>query len=67
MVWDLTVHDVSILHFFLNKMPHRYESRKFKTVSKNQEDTAYLNLSYKNLTTSNVLFSHDNINAVLPS
>ena len=48
VVWDLTVHDVSILHFFLNKMPHRYESRKFKTVSKNQEDTAYLNLSYKN-------------------
>ena len=48
VVWDLTVHDVSILHFFLNKMTHRYESRKFKTVSKNQEDTAYLNLSYKN-------------------
>ena len=29
-------------------MPYRYESRKFKTVSKNQADTAYLNLSYKN-------------------
>ena len=48
VVWDLTVHDVSILHFLLNKMPYRYESRKFKTVSKNQADTAYLNLSYKN-------------------
>ena len=29
-------------------MPYRYDSRKFKTVSKNQADTAYLNLSYKN-------------------
>ena len=48
VVWDLTVHDISILHFLLNKMPYRYESRKFKTVSKNQADTAYLNLSYKN-------------------
>ena len=48
VVWDLSVHDVSILHFLLNKMPYRYESRKFKTVSKNQADTAYLNLSYKN-------------------
>ena len=48
VVWDLTVHDVSILDFLLKKMPYRYESRKFKTVSKNQADTAYLNLSYKN-------------------
>ena len=48
VVWDLSVHDVSILHFLLNKMPYRCESRKFKTVSKNQADTAYLNLSYKN-------------------
>ncbi len=48
VVWDLTVHDVSILHYLLNKMPYRYESRKLKTVSKNQADTAYLNLSYKN-------------------
>ena len=48
VVWDLTVHDVSILDFLLKKMPYRYVSRKFKTVSKNQADTAYLNLSYKN-------------------
>ena len=48
VVWDLTVHDISILHFLLNRMPYRYESRKFKTVSKNQADTAYLSLSYKN-------------------
>tara|TARA_A100000164_G_scaffold350231_1_gene353883 strand:+ start:1996 stop:2931 length:936 start_codon:yes stop_codon:yes gene_type:complete len=48
VVWDLTVHDVSILDFLLKKMPYRYDSRKFNTVSKNQADTAYLNLSYKN-------------------
>ena len=32
----------------LKRMPYKYESRKFKTVSKNQADTAYINLSYKN-------------------
>ena len=48
VVWDLTVHDVSILDFLLKRMPYKYESRKFKTISKNQADTAYINLSYKN-------------------
>ena len=48
VVWDLTVHDISILHFLLKKMPNKYESLKFKTVSKNQADTAYINLIYKN-------------------
>ena len=48
VVWDLTVHDVSILNFLLKKMPSSYASRKFKTLGSNQADTAYLNLSYKN-------------------
>ena len=48
VIWDLTVHDVSILNFLLKKMPSSYASRKFKTLSSNQADTAYLNLSYKN-------------------
>ena len=47
VVWDLTVHDISILNFLLNKMPSSYESRKFKTLGSSQADTAYLNLSYK--------------------
>ncbi len=48
VVWDLAVHDISILNYLLKRNPLRYNSIKFKTFSKSLSDTAYINLTYKN-------------------
>tara|TARA_B100000579_G_scaffold318208_1_gene267736 strand:- start:238 stop:1161 length:924 start_codon:yes stop_codon:yes gene_type:complete len=47
VVWDLGVHDISILRFLLSKNPSKIKSHKYNTVKINQKDTAYINLEYK--------------------
>jgi len=48
VVWDLSVHDISILNYILNKVPKNVKSLKIKNNSSTLSDTAYLNLFYKN-------------------
>ena len=48
VVWDLGVHDISILRFLLNKNPQKIKSIKYNTVKTNQKDTAYINLEFQN-------------------
>ena len=47
VVWDLGVHDISILRYFLNSNPIKIKSLKYNTVKTKQKDTAYINLNYK--------------------
>lgn len=47
VVWDLGVHDVSILRYLLNSNPIKIRSLKYNTVKTKQKDTAYMNLDYK--------------------
>ena len=46
VVWDLGVHDISILRFLLNRNPKNkiYQIQYYKT---HQKDTAYINLLKK--------------------
>jgi len=48
VVWDLGVHDISILRFILNVNPEKISSLKYNTIKTYQKDTAYINLEYKN-------------------
>jgi len=48
VVWDLAVHDISILNYLLKENPVNCSSLKIKTSNKSLADTAYLNLVYKN-------------------
>jgi len=48
VVWDLGVHDISILYYLLNKKPKNLKSIKIKNINSHLADTAYLNLIYKN-------------------
>ena len=48
VVWDLGVHDVSILRFLLNSNPIKIQSLKYNTIKTKQKDTAYINLLYRN-------------------
>tara|TARA_B110001450_G_C17639554_1_gene488778 strand:+ start:593 stop:1516 length:924 start_codon:yes stop_codon:yes gene_type:complete len=48
VVWDLGVHDISILRYLLNSNPKRIKSIKYNTIKTFQKDTAYINLEYKN-------------------
>ena len=48
VVWDLSVHDMSILNYLLNKNPKNCSSLKLKSLNKSLADTAYLNLFYGN-------------------
>jgi len=48
VVWDLAVHDVSILKYLLNKNPHKIKSYKYKTANTKKDDTAYINFEYSN-------------------
>tara|TARA_B100000029_G_scaffold31683_1_gene30193 strand:+ start:55 stop:975 length:921 start_codon:yes stop_codon:yes gene_type:complete len=48
VVWDLAVHDISILNYLLKQNPKQYKSLKIKTSNGSLADTAYLNLVYKN-------------------
>tara|TARA_B110000259_G_scaffold178427_1_gene216739 strand:- start:1958 stop:2881 length:924 start_codon:yes stop_codon:yes gene_type:complete len=48
VVWDLAVHDISILKHWLNQNPIKIKSIKYNTVKTLKKDTAYINLEYKN-------------------
>ena len=48
VVWDLCVHDISILNYLLNENPKSLKSLKVKSLNSPLADTAYLNLVYKN-------------------
>ena len=48
VVWDLGVHDISILRYLLSSNPKKIKSIKYNTVKTKQKDTAYINLVYKN-------------------
>ena len=47
VVWDLGVHDISILKYLLNDDPKIIKSKKYKTIKTSKSDTAYINLQYK--------------------
>ena len=48
VVWDLGVHDISILKYWLINDPIKIKSIKYNTVKTKKKDTAYINLEYKN-------------------
>ena len=48
VVWDLAVHDISILFYLLKHNPKNMKSLKINTVNTSKDDTAYINLVYKN-------------------
>jgi predicted dehydrogenase len=48
VVWDLGVHDISILKHWLNSNPKKINSIKYNSVKTSKKDTAYINLEYKN-------------------
>jgi predicted dehydrogenase len=48
VVWDLGVHDISILKHWLDHNPIKIKSIKYNTVKTSKKDTAYINLKYKN-------------------
>ncbi len=48
VVWDLAVHDISILSYLLRQNPKNMRSLKINTVNTPKADTAYINLVYKN-------------------
>ena len=47
VVWDLCVHDISILFYLLKKNPKTLKSLKIKNLNSKLADTAYINLHYK--------------------
>ena len=48
VIWDLGVHDLSILRYLLNRNPIKIHSQKYKTGNQKKNDTAYINLEYSN-------------------
>jgi predicted dehydrogenase len=48
VIWDLGVHDLSILRYLLNRNPLKIHSHKYKTDNQKKNDTAYINLEYSN-------------------
>ena len=48
VVWDLGVHDISILKYLLNDDPKIIKSKKYNSLNIGKKDTAYINLEYKN-------------------
>ncbi len=48
VVWDLAVHDLSILFYLLKENPIKTKSLKINTANSPKSDTAYINLIYKN-------------------
>ena len=48
VVWDLGVHDISILKYLLNSKLNKVNSLKYNTINNQKKDTAYINLHYKN-------------------
>ena len=48
VIWDLCVHDISILKYLFNKNPSKINSIKYNTSKTKNEDTAYVHLKYGN-------------------
>ena len=48
VVWDLAVHDISILTYLLDKLPNKIDSIKQKNYKDTLPDTAIINFKYKN-------------------
>ena len=48
VVWDLAVHDLSILFYLLKSNPIQSKSLKINTAQSAKSDTAFINLTYKN-------------------
>jgi len=48
VIWDLGIHDFSILQYLLNKNPNKFTSNEIKTKKKFKSDFANINLKYKN-------------------
>jgi len=48
VIWDLSVHDISILNYLLSKNPTKLNSLKIRSQDGSHADTAYLYLTYKN-------------------
>ncbi len=48
VVWDLAVHDISILSYLLKENPKKMKSLKLNTFNTSKANTAYINLIYKN-------------------
>ena len=48
VIWDLGVHDISILLFLLNQQPSAIKTIKKKNLKNYPHDVAYINLKYKN-------------------
>ena len=47
VVWDLAVHDISILSYLLKENPKNMKSLKINTIKTPKADTAYINLLYR--------------------
>jgi|TARA_B100001964_G_scaffold241193_1_gene312930 predicted dehydrogenase len=48
VIWDLGIHDLSILQYLTNKNPTKFKVNTFKTKRKYKSDFANINLYYKN-------------------
>ena len=48
VVWDLAVHDLSILFYLLKRNPIKSKSLKINNAQSPRSDTAFINLTYKN-------------------
>jgi len=48
VIWDLCVHDISILYYLLNRNPAKLKSKKINNGKSSLSHTAFLNLKYKN-------------------
>ena len=48
VVWDLAVHDLSILFYLLKTNPIKSKSLKINNAQSPKSDTAFINLTYKN-------------------
>ena len=48
VVWDLAVHDLSILFYLLKSNPIKSKSLKINNAKSPKSDTAFINLTYKN-------------------
>jgi predicted dehydrogenase len=47
VIWDLGIHDISILTYLLNEQPYKIQTIVKNNFKKNISDTAYINLKYK--------------------
>jgi predicted dehydrogenase len=46
VIWDLTVHDISVLIYLINRQPKKIFSYKLKSHQSKKNNTAYINLEF---------------------